>query len=61
MVKITKAQSVALVRKYRQNSDGSKSFLEFRRKVLPAFGMNCIMIKWCGMCLGIESDGYTHS
>ena len=22
---------------------------------------DCIMVQWCGIWLGIESDGYTHS
>ena len=24
-------------------------------------GYDCLMIKWCGMWLGIETDGFTHS
>ncbi len=24
-------------------------------------GYDCVMIEWCGMWLGIELDGYTHS
>lgn len=31
----------------------------FRRGVLP--GPGCVMVKYAGMWLGIEPDGYTHS
>lgn len=34
--------------------------MTFRRFIKPAFG-DCFMIPWCGMYLGIEADGYTHS
>ena len=30
-----------------------------RECVKPGYG--CVMIQWCGMWLGIEPDGYTHS
>lgn len=36
------------------------TYLQFRRTVRPAFG-DCYRVHWCGMCLGIETDGYTHS
>lgn len=37
------------------------TFEEFvLKQVSPAFG-DCIMVEWCGMHLGIEKDGYTHS
>ncbi len=35
------------------------TYRQFRRTVQPALG--CIMVPWCGMWLGIEPDGYTHS
>lgn len=35
------------------------SYREFRRTV--QYGSGCIMVPWCGMWLGIEPDGYTHS
>lgn len=36
-----------------------KTYREFRKSVVHSFG--CLMLPWCGMWLGIESDGYTHS
>ena len=59
MPKITRAQRIALLRVYRRDNLGM-SYLAFRRTVQIAFG-DCVMVKWCGMYLGIETDGYTHS
>jgi hypothetical protein len=41
-----------------QNDQGL-TYLEFRRTV--SAGFDCVMVRWCGMWLGIEPDGYTHS
>lgn len=35
------------------------TYREFRKTV--HHGWDCIMVPWCGMWLGIEKDGYTHS
>ena len=59
MQTLTKAQQVAIYRKYQQSPDGARSYLEFRRRVKQ--GYDCLMLNWCGMWLGIETDGYTHS
>jgi hypothetical protein len=38
------------------------TYRQFREKVQPMFcGDGGVMIHWCGMWLGIEKDGYTHS
>lgn len=37
----------------------SVQWRRFRAKVTP--GPGCVMVPWCGMWLGIEPDGYTHS
>ena len=55
---ITKAQQQALKRIYLRG-DGAGSYLTFRRTAKA--GYDCVMLPWCGMWLGIESDGYTHS
>lgn len=36
-----------------------QGYRAFRKTVHP--GPGCIMVPWCGMWLGIEPDGYTHS
>jgi hypothetical protein len=61
-MKLTKQQRASLKRKWTQDSQGM-SYLAFRRTVraLGFSGGDCIMVKWCGMWLGIETDGYTHS
>ena len=62
MKPITKAQRRAVKRVYDRDPDGSRSYREFRRRVIPTFyGDDVIMLHWCGMWLGIETDGYTHS
>lgn len=35
------------------------TYRQFREDVVLA--RDCIMVRWLGMWLGIESDGYTHS
>ncbi len=56
---ITKEQRKAIKRKYDQNPDGASSYRQFRHRVFP--GMGYIMFEWCGMFLGVEKDGHTHS
>ena len=36
-----------------------RGYKAFRRGV--RVGTDCAMVEWCGMWLGIELDGYTHS
>lgn len=61
---ITKAQQRAILAKYRQSADGSTSYLNFRRRwVLNGFAGDTWIAchNWCGMYIGIEKCGYTHS
>jgi hypothetical protein len=60
MKAITKAQRKAIKRKFDQNPDGATSYRQFRKRAVHGF-IDCLMLEWCGMWLGIESDGYTHS
>ena len=55
---LTRKQRKALHNKWIQSNQGM-SYRQFRRTVL--MGYNCVMVQWCGMWLGIETDGYTHS
>jgi hypothetical protein len=57
---ITKAQRKALHRKWLQN-DQNMSYRAFRASAGKSIGMDCVLIRWSGMTLGIEPDGYTHS
>jgi hypothetical protein len=41
-------------------SDPRGAYKAFRKSAFRAFG-NCVMVKWSGMLIGIEADGYTHS
>jgi hypothetical protein len=60
---ITADQLRALRKKYEQKADGAASFEEFLIRTSPgAIGTDqYILLRWCGMWLGIETDGYTHS
>lgn len=37
------------------------SYRQFRKRVVKPIGIDCIMIPWQGMFLGIELDGHVHS
>lgn len=55
---LTRAQREALLRVWRRNNQ-CLNYMDFRRTVKQ--GPDCVMVYWCGMWLGIEPDGYTHS
>jgi hypothetical protein len=59
MITLTRKQRVALHRKWLQDTQ----FMTYRkfRKTIQYGSFGCIMVQWCGMWLGIETDGYTHS
>ncbi len=62
MIKINKAQQQALLKKFKQAPSGFASYRAFRKSIhAQLFGDTSIMVEWCGMWLGIETDGYTHS
>jgi hypothetical protein len=60
---ITADQLRALRRKYEQDADGASSFEEFLTRISSG-GIGTdqyLLLRWCGMWLGIETDGYIHS
>jgi hypothetical protein len=62
-MKITRAQIESLYRLYSRNNDGSNSYLAFRRRarLTGITGDMYLGIDWCGMFVGIESDGHSHT
>ena len=60
MQNLTKAQRKALHRTWTRDNQGM-SYREFRRTVISYGYDDCVLVKWCGMWLGIERNGYTHS
>jgi hypothetical protein len=61
-MRITKAQTRALFRVYSRSERPDESFLSFRRKASPMLcGDGALVIRWAGMWLAIEPDGYCHS
>jgi hypothetical protein len=61
MNKLTREQVIALKRIYDRNWNKPKSYLAFRRTAHISHMQGCVMLPWCGMTLGIERDGHTHS
>jgi hypothetical protein len=72
-MKLTKQQREAVKRLYDRSPDGAVSYLNFRRRfrlysswqVSESFGSSglgdYIGGQWCGMFIGIETDGHTHT
>jgi hypothetical protein len=72
MTRTTRPQREALKRVYDRapvyatREDATKrsplTYRQFRKQAQPTFGMDdAIVIRWAGMWLAIETDGYTHS
>lgn len=59
--RITKAQVRAVKRLYDRSPSGFPSYRAFRRTALVSHYLGCVMLRWCDMWIGIETDGYTHS
>ena len=59
----TQEQITAIKRKYEQSADGANSFESFIARTTGPHSLmdNVVGLQWCGMWLGIETDGYTHS
>lgn len=56
----TIAQENTLLQKWEQHSQGM-SFPDFVDNVFKLSFDDCVMVKWQGMWLGIEKDGYSHT
>lgn len=66
MMKLNKAQRKSLHELYKrgcaEGATPTQTYRQFRKTVRPLFGdPTCVMVPWCGMWVGIESDGYAHS
>jgi hypothetical protein len=58
---VTEPQYNKLVDKWRQADEG-RTFTAFLESVQPTFGCDgAVAVRWCGMWLCIERDGYCHS
>lgn len=58
---LPEAQRKALYALFQGNPDGAKYLTEFIARAHNSVAMGCVMIPYCGMQVGIEADGYTHS
>jgi hypothetical protein len=60
-MKPNKTQLRALLAVYNRDRSVARSYHAFRKTARMACAIDCLMVPWCGMWLGIEPDGYTHS
>jgi len=66
MINLNRAQRVALKRLFDRQQENRRpeqcrTYRQFRQTVRPFVGGGCVMVPWCGMWVGIEPDGYTHT
>jgi|HubBroStandDraft_3_1064219.scaffolds.fasta_scaffold87594_1 hypothetical protein len=57
---MTPEQVESINKLFGRNPDGAKSRAEFFHRVQPYMGGYC-GLSWCGMFVGIEKDGYSHT
>lgn len=59
---LTSAQNDAVQAKFDQNPDGCETIIDLYDRIIPENQYGAVLIiKWCGMVVGIEKDGYTHT
>lgn len=51
----------AVIVLYERDTDGCESFSEFWKRFTWCNIIGCYGGRWCGMYVGIERDGYTHT
>lgn len=56
---ITEEQEEAVRRLHSRSADGSKTYEEFRERFVKKGEF--IGAQWCGMYVGIEPDGHSHT
>jgi hypothetical protein len=54
-------ESAALERLYCRSYKDRCTYIQYRRKAWYSGLDGCWFVEYCGMTVGIESDGYTHS
>lgn len=57
----TLMQKRALKRLWERGRETHPSYLRLRRNAYWETAGNALLVPWCGMTVGIEPDGYTHS
>lgn len=57
----TREQINSLFELYQRHPSGALSYREFRRRFRFASRDDYLFGQWCGMWVGIEKDGYTHT
>lgn len=57
---LTSEQRTALLEVYGRR-ELRETWTQFIRSAFNDPVMGCVLVPWCGMTLGIEKDGHTHS
>jgi hypothetical protein len=57
----TRAQRQAIKRLYERSVDGAATYREFRKRFRHYGLLDLYGGQWCGMFVGLETDGYAHS
>ena len=57
---LTSEQRTALLEVYGRR-ELKETWTQFIRGAFIDPVMRCVLVSWCGMTLGIEKDGHTHS
>jgi hypothetical protein len=59
---MNKKQFAAVKKLFNRNPDGCETFYELSARAHPEIGFpDTYVIYWCGMTVGIEPDGHTHT
>ena len=68
MITLSKPQRLALKKLFDRQTENRRpeqsrcrTYRQFRASVQPFIGGGCVLVEWCGMWVGIEPDGYTHT
>lgn len=59
---LTPAQNEAVQAKFEQNPDGCETIGDLYDRIKPENQYGAVLIiKWCGMVVGIETNGHSHT
>lgn len=59
--RLKRPQLEAIKKLWTRSHDGETSYRMFRSRFYDSRMNGCVMGTWCGMTVGIEDDGHTHT
>lgn len=60
-VRLNRAQLEAVKALWLRSTDGASCYRKFRKRFAYSPALGCVIGRWCGMAVGIEADGWTHT